>query len=219
MRWLRGIVAIAMLSVVTASYWGVKYCAVAVKTQPAFTPVFGVVLLLTLLWGRFFCGAMCPLGVLQSLVNRIFHPKTHVRRVCTRLPATKTQNAVRLAVLAVFAALVALGATGLASAALPISIFGRFLAAVHLQSAEGTPVALGFRIASIAAFAAILVSAVFAKGRLWCNWVCPAGTLFTLLSRFSLAKDKVGKGCGNCKRCFADCPARAEAEKKEGSAA
>ena len=63
----------------------------------------------------------------------------------------------------------------------------------------------------------LLLLAVFAGGRLWCNWVCPAGTLFSLLSTFSWRKDKVDRkaGCTGCGRCFAKAPAGG-ARKEDG---
>ena len=54
----------------------------------------------------------------------------------------------------------------------------------------------------VAAFALVVVLAAVGKGRLWCNWICPAGTLFTLLSKKSVCAHKVGPGCGNCRACF-----------------
>jgi ferredoxin len=51
-------------------------------------------------------------------------------------------------------------------------------------------------------FALVVVSAFFGKGRLWCNWVCPFGSLFSVLSKKSLLGDKICKGCENCRKCF-----------------
>ena len=48
----------------------------------------------------------------------------------------------------------------------------------------------------------VLVLAVIGKGRIWCNWVCPVGTVFALLAKKSVCKHQIGKGCGNCKACF-----------------
>ena len=54
----------------------------------------------------------------------------------------------------------------------------------------------------VAVFAAVVVLAAVGKGRIWCNWICPAGTLFTLLSKKSVCAHQVGSGCGNCRACF-----------------
>lgn len=155
--------------------------------QPAATWWFLGVLAATVLAGRLFCRCLCPLGVAQSAVNWIFHPKTKVRRVCTRLPGTTAQTVVRLAVLAAFCILLATGFGAAAWAVGPYSIFGK---------------AITMFVPSLGLFAAILVAAAVGKGRLWCNWICPAGTFFNVISRVSLAKDKVEKSCANCRACF-----------------
>ena len=58
----------------------------------------------------------------------------------------------------------------------------------------------------------VVVLAAVGKGRVWCNWICPAGTLFTALSAKSVCRHKVGEGCANCRACFrkAESPAKAQ---------
>ena len=179
--------ALVMLAAVVAAFFGVPVCAVACKVQPAPTIAFLVVLLLTPVVGRFFCETMCPLGILQTAVNWLFHPKTHVRRVCTRLPVGRGQVLVRLGVLAILVVFAVLGLGGLAWSLTPYSILGKALA--------------GF-VPGLILAGLVLVLAVIGKGRIWCNWVCPVGTVFTILAKKSVCKHQVGKGCGNCKACF-----------------
>ena len=184
--WLKRILAAVMLVAVTGAFFGLP-TAIACKAQPAISWTFLAVLLLTPLFGRLFCETMCPLGILQSVVNRIVHPKTAVRRVCTRLPQSGLQFAVRWLILGVFVALVLLGFGGAAWMLLPYSIYGK---------------ALTMFVPGVVLFAAIILLAAATKGRFWCNWVCPAGTLFNLLSWRSVCCHKVGPGCANCKACF-----------------
>ena len=195
---LKSVAAAAVLALAVGAFLcpssagpAAKACSAAAhwlfKLQPAATWWFLGVLAATLLAGRLFCECLCPLGVSQSLANFIFHPRTKVRRVCTRLPQGKMQLAVRLAALAAFCILAAAGAGALAWALSPYSIFGK---------------AFALFVPGIAIFCAILATAAAGKGRFWCNWICPAGTLFTFLSRFSLSKHKIGEGCANCKACF-----------------
>ena len=192
MKVLKFLVRLFFVGTVAAAFFGVPFCWLALKPQRLLWA-----LPLTFLLGRFFCEAMCPLGVLQGLVNWLLHPKTHVRRVCTRLPETKAQRIVRWSVLALVAAGLASG-VGAASLVLPMSVFGKAV----LLWAPG-----------VALFALVMVLAAFGQGRIWCNWVCPYGTLFNLASRFSLLKNKVGAGCGNCRKCFMNdkCEKQAEA--------
>lgn len=184
---LKIVFSLCMVAAVTAAFFGVPYCVLACKVQPSAAWPFLVVLALTPLLGRFFCETMCPLGVLQTFVNWASHPKTHVRRVCTRLPVTKPQRAVRLAVLALFAVLLAAGFGGVAWTFTPYSIYGK---------------ALALFVPGLVLFVAVLVLALFGQGRIWCNWICPAGTLFTLFARNPVCAHAIGKGCANCRRCF-----------------
>ena len=171
-----------VLAVVTWAFFGGPFCWLAVKAQGL---LWGVVA--TLLLGRFFCRSFCPLGILQSLVSWIFHPKRHVRRVCTRLPETKAQRIVRWSVLAACVALGVSGYMGVASMALPISIYGK---AVTLWAP------------GVAVFALVMTLAAVGKGRVWCNWVCPFGTVFNLVAKISLKKDKIDAGCEHCRKCY-----------------
>ena len=100
--WTKRLVSVAVAAAVTAAFFGFP-TELACKVQPAPTITFLVVLLLTPLVGRLFCECLCPLGLAQSLVNWLFHPRSHVRRVCTRLPETSAQQTVRWTVLALFA--------------------------------------------------------------------------------------------------------------------
>lgn len=180
------IVAAATLACVTAAFFGFGTDLVC-RIQPAATVWFLAVLLLTPLFGRLFCECLCPLGVIQSIVNWIFHPKTKVRRVCTRLPETKAQQTVRWTVLAVVAVLIATGFGAVGWFLTPYSIYGKTLTLFW---------------PGVAVFAAVVVLAAVGKGRVWCNWVCPVGTLFNLLSKKSVCAHKIGPGCANCKSCF-----------------
>ena len=202
-RILKPLAALGMLGAVAYAFFRPAYgdcgllarvCDLAVRIQPAATWVFLAVLALTPLVGRLFCETMCPLGILQSVVARLFRPRTAVRRVCTRLPETAAQRVVRYAVLSAALLLLATGFGALGWLLTPYAIFGKALALF----APGAVL-----------LAAILALAALGRGRIWCNWICPAGTLFALLSKKSLCRHKVGPGCSHCRACFGAKPAPA----------
>lgn len=203
-KWLKRAVALAVTAGVAAAFFGWPTDALC-RIQPSATCTFLVVLLLTPLWGRVFCECLCPLGAVQSFANWLLHPKTHVRRVCTRLPSTPAQTRVRSAALAVFAVLLAAGYGAVAWMMTPYSIFGK---------------ALTLFAPGVALFAVVVAVAALGKGRTWCNWICPAGTLFTLLSRKPLCEHKVEGGCKNCRACFPKSAAQAttKAEARDAAA-
>lgn len=164
---------------------------------------------------RVYCRFICPLGIAQDLV-RGFVGK---RRICSRLDqsavadvprakraasamATGVRHAlpqlvVRLVILTAF---VAAGQMGLGWQWLdPCAIASR--AACWFTSPEfDWPVALFALVPA----ALILLLAIFFGGRIWCNWICPVGTLLALVGIKPLKGDKVKKctGCDKCRRCF-----------------
>ena len=209
-RFVTPLVALLFLAATTAAFvFGLRRLAPVAGLQliPAILAnawvVLAAVAAVTLLFGRFFCRAMCPLGILQSVVNRMFHPKTAVRRVCTRLPETAGQRAVRWSVLAAAALCVAMGFGAWVGMLDPYAVYGRVLSLLPSFDGESAaPVHWPFAAVALAMFSAILAAAAVGRGRIWCNWICPAGTIFNAVARFAWKKDVVARGSGNCRRCF-----------------
>ena len=182
MRIAKLLVRALVLAMVFAAFAGWPVCWVALRAQGI---LWGAVA--TLLLGRFFCEAICPLGIVQSFVNWACHPKTHVRRVCTRLPETKTQRVVRWSIVALCVTLAMCGAMGSATMIVPISVFGK---------------AVVLWWPGVVVFALVVVLAAIGDGRWWCNWVCPYGTIYNLVAKVSPCKNRIGHHCQNCRRCF-----------------
>ena len=135
----------------------------------------------TFWFGRVFCRFCCPLGLSQSLVSLIVRPKTRVRRVCTELPRSALQRVVNWTIVAAYFL------TPIGVYVNPWGVFGRVLTLF---------------VPGIVFFAAILVLALFGKGRIWCNWVCPFGTIFDLVARLGWHRDSPCRSCANCRACF-----------------
>ena len=121
---------------------------------------------------------VCPLGIVQDLLRWIARKK--VRRVCSRLPETKRQVIVKWTVFVLF---MAVGLAGFSFMWLdPYGIFGRGVALTG------------------GVFFVVLALALVGRGRFWCNWICPVGTLLQAVSRFSVFKDRFDK-CDHCEEC------------------
>ena len=187
-RVVKILLAAVMLAAVAAAFFGVRACAVAAKIQlvPAVLAMdaaaLAVLILLIAVWGRLYCEIVCPLGIVQDLIRWIARKK--VRRVCSRLPETAWQLAVRWAVFALF---LVVGLAGFSFVWLdPYAIFGR-----------------GIALAGVLFFV-VLALAFVGKGRLWCNWICPVGTLLQLVARVAVFKNKVATcdHCEECRKCF-----------------
>ena len=165
---------------------------------------------------RLFCRYVCPLGLSQSLVRGFRGP----RRVCTRLPESALQRVVRWTVFFLYVASFFVGALYMVKPFVdPFSIICRAVAYTFFSpETDAALAALAY-----VPLAAVLLVSLFSKGRFWCNWICPWGTALNEASRYlcscgrkgAVARgDRVGKGCGKCRRCFAE--AQGEEVKAEG---
>ncbi len=179
-------------------------------------------LLLTLLFGRVFCSWLCPLGILQDLANRIARPR----------PSRRKGKGVRFAphhpwlrgimALLAFGGLAA-GTVGLLTWMDPYSIAARGMAYIFTPmlrllapatGAEMTPPdwesASPFLMAIAALGLALPLGLAAWRGRLYCNTLCPVGTVLGLLSRVAPFTPKLDRtACGRCGTCMKACKAQA----------
>lgn len=185
----------------------------------------GVVLLLTLLVGRVYCSVVCPLGILQDIVARLR------RRRSAPLRFVPESKLVRYGVLAAAMLAIALGAAGTVSTLLdPYSHFGRIVATLGRPTVIAAnnalvPVTQAFDSQAIyrvplhvpslafalfaAGIAVVIAGLAVWRGRLYCNTLCPVGTVLGLLSRvsaFRLAIDRAA--CTKCADCLRACKAQ-----------
>lgn len=181
------------------------------------------VLLLTLLSGRVYCSSICPLGILQdifSFINRKLHKKDYYK-------LTKPNNLLRYSFLAASVLFLAGGSLFAVNLLDPYSNFGRIftqlfkpvisicnnlmvvlLAQFKNYSLNPTEIyspQLGLIVLPVL-FLVIVFWLSYKHGRIFCNTVCPVGTLLGLVSRFSLFKIKIDeKNCISCNLCERTC--------------
>jgi len=181
---------------------------------------------LTVVFGRFFCGMICPLGAIVDFSDRFLVGQTwaHHRRPPQYLQRLKYVLLVALGVCAVFGVVMPLFMD-------PISLLTRISTIVALPianiTAQDSLRALrwmqipGFELISVKPLyfygtvsALMLFGLVLAGGsvdkRFWCQYVCPSGALFGLLSRYALFRRRVSpETCNSCKLCARRCPTHA----------
>ncbi len=183
---------------------------------------FLLVLFLTLLFGRIYCSALCPLGILQDIITRL-RPKR------PRFKYFKPWNWFRYSLLAIVTLSALLGWLFLLNVLDPYSLAGRifsdfFRPVYYWLNNVGVKVLGLFNSyylhevsfitmpwKSIIITAIIFVSVIVLAwrfGRLFCNTLCPVGALLGLVSKFSIFKLVIDKNsCSACKRCVRDCKA------------
>jgi polyferredoxin len=192
----------------------------------------GLTLLLTLLFGRVWCGWLCPFGtVLEWLTPR------HVKRSARRKGPPEKWRALKYLLLVVMLVAALLGSQSLLFLD-PITIMTRTLStaiwpalreAVYKSEAflyrfpflwgvldfiHNTIVYPLFRdvisvftlAAPIFLFFLAIVALNWWAERFWCRYLCPLGGLLAVFSKLSLVRRDVGTTCAACALCNGQCP-------------
>jgi ferredoxin len=181
--------------------------------------------ILVIAFGRVYCSMICPAGIFQDIINRLYCIGKKKKKGVRRFSYHKPYNILRYVLLGVAIATAVFGFTSLIVWLDPYSNFGRiatnlFRPAVmwgnniladllmkfenyslyHVTIHTVTTAGLVSGIIALVVFAALTVF----RGRLFCNTLCPVGALLSLASRYSLFRisfDKqVCNSCGNCER-------------------
>jgi polyferredoxin len=186
--------------------------------------------ILTLLVGRVYCSVICPLGIMQDVI--IFLRRLFGKKFFASYPSNKElaiRKYTRLGFLGLF---VGGGFLGLHFVWLePYAIYGRIVSFLLsplyrmgnnalaswaadnsnylFYAVENVIPSIGAILLSVSFFLLIVLMTLW-KGRLWCNTVCPVGTMLGFLARFSFFKMKIQSSscvkCGACEKiCRAQC--------------
>lgn len=232
LRTIRGALAIVMLGVLTLFFLGVLESSFGIIAKLQLIPsllaanilsllVLGII---TLLFGRIYCSAFCPLGILQDIFIGF---SRKVRRNEKRVTYGAAWTKLRYAVLTVVTLAFVAGMPFVMAMLDPYSIYGRI--ATHLlspvwlsaNSLSATPsdkyelyliTKQPIYLQSVGAlfFSALSLGVIafmsWKYERLYCNTICPAGTMLGTLSRYSFCKITVDTNkCNHCGLCAANC--------------
>lgn len=186
---------------------------------------------LALLFGRVYCSVICPAGVLQDIINRLFCIGKKKKKGSRRFSYHKPQNLLRYGLTGLSFILLLFGFTELILLLDPYSNFGRIAANLFrpvvvwgnngvadlLAKADnytlfhvslGTVTTAGLIAGTIALITFIVM--VILRGRLFCNTLCPVGGLLSLISRYSFFRISIDKkSCISCGVCEKSCKAEA----------
>lgn len=184
--------------------------------------ILGILIILTLLFGRVYCSTICPLGTLQDIFIRISN--LFFKDKNKRFKYRKAHNVLRYSILGISIVGFFMGFAIILTLIEPYSAFGRMCTNIFkpilislnnastriLYSTDEFVVsnaipALSSFIVAIITLICLIIMCVF-SGRLFCNTICPVGSILSLLSRFSLFKVYFNKDrCVNCKACEKSC--------------
>jgi len=199
-----------------------------------------LVVIATMIFGRVFCGWVCPLGTLHNVVGGF------KKRQGTPLANHWYQFKYYLLIFILFSSLFSLQLAGIAD---PISLLIRSLSlAVYPAFQFGISglfdtiyssgidfiinpsefiyglVKKGFlSFQQPLFFQSVFIGAIFIlilalnlwERRFWCKYLCPLGALLGILSRYALLHRSVSEGCNSCGVCAHTCQGAANCEGKD----
>ncbi len=145
--------------------------------------IFLGLILLTFLFGRFYCSLLCPLGLLQDGVG------CFSKRAGGHTPSWTAWRYLFAGV--VFGTLIGGSVIGFRLLD-PYSNFGRMASFTSL-----------FSVGAIL----FLATLVLWRKRFFCNMLCPVGTLLGIFSKRGLFRLAITETCVGCGQCAKQCPA------------
>lgn len=152
--------------------------------------LFFFTLIFALVFGRAFCGNICPFGALQEFVGKISKRKITVPE--------KTDKYLRFGkyiVLALVTIMAWITATIWISPYDPWTAFGHIWSGEELFAENG----IGFVVLIIVLIGSVLID------RFFCKYLCPAGAMYGVVSKIS--PTKINRDvCSGCGKCSSSCP-------------
>lgn len=140
--------------------------------------------LVTLILGRVYCAVLCPLGIMQEILELVFRRKRKLQK----------NRPYKYLIAAALLGMMLGGSMIVAQKIEPYTIAGQILSGA------------GYGLAILA----VLAVAVWFGGRVFCTNVCPVGAILGIMAKHSLFRiyidDKACVACGGCaKNCQAGC--------------
>ncbi len=211
-----------------------EFASGSVPVLPALVGA-GLMVLATLLLGRFFCGWLCPLGTLLEAagrpIRRLFGRKPSQYRRPPAYTASVTFAALLAATLAGLPLLGFFDPLSILLRSLTLSIFPTLDAAAKetfrvllqhdvplvtpaaewlFEASSDTVLLFGRPAFMLAGFTALIFAGIFllelVAPRFWCAHLCPLGAFLGIVSRFSPLGRAKAADCKSCRACSARCP-------------
>lgn len=192
-------------------------------------PIAALMLLLTLVFGRFWCGWLCPLGTTLDIFRfrkkdginfpeSLRNGKYIMLAVITLGAILGIQTVIWLDPVSIFNRFLVtgilpvfdFGVTSLQNWLYPIPFLSGFVDWLDIALRPGIlpyEPAIFRNTAWILLLPAIIILLNIFAHRFWCRYLCPLGGLYGLLSRFSVFQRRVHSGkCISCQACSQVCP-------------
>ena len=188
---------------------------------------FIFIVIITLLFGRVYCSFICPLGILPDIIS--FFAKKLQKLKNYQYKYQKPFTILRYSFLSLFLIGLLFGYSVLVSLLDPYSVFGRISSELFRPLVVGinnfadgifqkfdlyvlfhVDLALSHWLIILVTvlYLALVVYMAVTKGRIYCNTICPVGTILGLVSKRSVFKIRIDKNtCTSCHLCEKVCKA------------
>ena len=204
----------------------IKHLHVSLLFWPAL-----IILLITPFLGRVFCGWVCPLGTLLDISSKFLHPPDNlISKKWQKLRSAKFMLLTGLIILAVLSVHLwgYFDPLSIFNRALAIIFYPLFTVIAENTLLGLTSLPLignlsgglydGFKniimpeaqahfqqLFWILLFIAVIIGLEKISRRFWCRYLCPAGALLGILSKFRLLERNVSNSCVLCNQCQSAC--------------
>lgn len=188
------------------AFAGVKQLFVSIGKLEAFEMntffvLLALLLLFTMVFGRFFCGYACAFGTVGDILYKLVDmPLSRLGVKRPQLPE-KAEGVLRYlkhVVLVFFLVTSVAGLASVVSVYSPWTAFGRLLSGSFLE----------LNIVGLALLVLIALGMVF-KERFFCEFLCPMGAVFSLLPMLPFFRARRHMpNCTQCGACKRSCPVR-----------
>jgi len=202
LRWLTLAGTVVFLGFIDRGFLSVSHISSAIVVGPGlFLSDLSLLILVlftavtTLLWGRVFCGYLCPFGVLQDLLDR-FVP----RRFKKRMPHWIHRRAVWVKY-----AILALVLVPAFTEVIAPALLDRNVSLYHYFEPFGTVFFLSPSL-MLWAIAVTMLTASAIVPRFYCRYLCALGAALAVVSRVSPLRIRRVEQCKLCKVCEQSCP-------------
>lgn len=161
--------------------------------------LFFFTIIFAIIFGRAFCGNICPFGALQEFLGKISKKKINIPK-----------NIDKYLLMLKYVVLVLVTVMAWITMTIWISPYDPYVAFSHIWSGSELfkENLVGFIILVI-----VVIGSVFID-RFFCKYLCPAGGLYAIASKISPTKIK-REACTNCNVCTTKCPMNIDVAKAE----
>jgi len=180
-----------------------------------------VLAVISIMFGRVYCAALCPLGVVQDIAFRIGFVYRKRKLLSMRGKRIIWYTICVLSIgsgLAGFASIVgwidpySLFGKGIVYTVRPvlISIYNTCIIpivqtdSVYIQNIRNSTFYIPYLIIGAGLFTGLFIITAL-KGRIWCNYICPVGAGLGLISKIAPFKMKISNSCISCGLCERKC--------------